>query len=214
MPKGNLSFPGKARMSGWIRSFTGRNPTVIIPPSTVPTVPTDPTDPTEIYCQACCDYSEESLDTAKAIVINCMDFRLRDNVTCHLNNLGYKNNYDEGIVAGGAAGYQNKYGGYTDWESFIDETIKTSNSLHGTYQIILIDHEKCGVYKNLYGDLPDDEMYPYHFENSAEATQILWEKFGPNGTIAQIPNLIVISYIISINGCILKEMHRMPPRNP
>jgi hypothetical protein len=205
---GKLSYPGNTRMSGWIRNVVSRNQ-VIIPPSTLPVIPTDPT---EIYCQACCDDSEDNLDEAKAIVINCMDFRLRDNVTCHLNNIGYKNDYDEGIVAGTSAGYMGLYNGYTDWETFIDETILTSHNLHKTYIIMLIEHENCGVYKNLYGSLPTNEMYPHHVENSAEATQILWNKFGPDGTISQIPNLIVISYIITINGCTLKELHRMPPR--
>ena len=142
-----------------------------------------------------------------------MDFRLRDNITCHLNQKGLKNNYDEAIVAGTSAGYMGLYNDYTHWETFIDETIKTSNSLHKTYKIILIEHENCGVYKNLYPDaVTTKEMYPHHVENSAEATQILWNKFGPNGSIIQIPNLIVISYIITIDGCTLKELHRMPPR--
>ena len=207
---GKTTHLGNMRMSGWIRNHDIRTSYTINPTPLV--VPVAQIDEMETYCQLCCDDSETDLDEAEAIVINCMDFRLRDNITCHLNQKGLKNNYDEAIVAGTSAGYMGLYNNYTDWETFIDETIKTSNSLHQTYKIILVEHENCGVYKNLYGTLTTEEMYPHHVENSAEATQILWDKFGPNGTIAQIPNLIVISYIITINGCTLKELHRMPPR--
>ena len=50
------------------------------------------------YCGLCCDNSQTNLHHAKALILNCMDFRLRDNISCHLNLLGYKNKYDEVIL--------------------------------------------------------------------------------------------------------------------
>ena len=44
-------------------------------------------------CGPCCDPSQAEDHDAKAFVLCCMDFRLRDNQVCQLNRKGYKNNY-------------------------------------------------------------------------------------------------------------------------
>jgi len=59
----------------------------------------------DTYCGPCGDSSQPDLHTAKALVLCCMDFRLRDNTTCQLNLKGYKNQYDEVIAAGASLGY-------------------------------------------------------------------------------------------------------------
>ena len=81
--------------------------------------------PVPVICHPCSDNSQIILHNAKAIVLNCMDFRLRDNVTCHLNQKGYKNEYDEVIVAGASLGY-NGLQSYTGWDTFTDQHVELS----------------------------------------------------------------------------------------
>ena len=72
----------------------------------------------------CNDNSQVNLHTANAIVLSCMDFRLRDNITCTLNALSYNNNYDEFILAGTSLGYNGMEGKYKEWEKTADDHIK------------------------------------------------------------------------------------------
>jgi len=42
-------------------------------------------------CSICGDPGQVEMKKAPAIMLNCIDFRLRDNLYCHLNVMGYKN---------------------------------------------------------------------------------------------------------------------------
>ena len=159
------------------------------------------------YC-SCGDKTQPDLHEAKAIVLNCMDFRLRDNITCHLNIKGYKNNYDEVIAAGASLGY-NGLSTELEWKTFIDEHIKVSYILHKINKIIIIEHEKCGAYKMKYGETTSSDEYTYHVENINKCGEELWLKFNQiDGNIIKIIDLTIIGYIISIDGCNLKELYR------
>jgi len=47
---------------------------------------------------------------AKCFVIACMDFRLVDDNVHFMNSIGYHNNYDQFVLAGGSLGFtQEKY---------------------------------------------------------------------------------------------------------
>lgn len=162
------------------------------------------------YCSICCDHSQTNMHNAKAIVINCMDFRLRDNVTCHLNIKGYKNGYDEAIAAGASLGY-NGLSTYTGWDTFIDTHISLAYDLHEISQIVIVEHEKCGAYKVQYGsNMTSEEEYQYHVDNAKTCADVLWSKFNPtDGSVKKIDELKIIAYIISIDGCSLVELYRL-----
>jgi hypothetical protein len=159
-------------------------------------------------CQ-CCDYSQSNLNKAKAIVFNCIDFRLRDNVTCHLNLKGYKNDYDEVIAAGASLGY-NGLSEYTNWDTFIDEHISIAYDLHEISQILIIEHEKCGAYTVQYGNnITTEEEYQFHIDNAKICADVLWSKFNAtDGSVKKINNLKIIAYIISIDGSSFTELYR------
>ena len=99
----------------------------------------------------CYDVDRINAYTAKAMVLACMDFRLRDSIGCQLNKRGYHNNYDEVISAGASLGY-NGLLDYTNWTTYIDEHVKLAYDLHAINEIIIVDHEGCGAYKAQYGD--------------------------------------------------------------
>jgi hypothetical protein len=162
------------------------------------------------YCKLCRDDSEVSLDEAKAITLDCIDFRLRDNITCQLGIKNYKNDYDEVIAAGSSLGY-NGLTTYKGWNVFVDEQIQLSYDLHKIHQILIIDHEACGAYKLQYGDdITREEEYKYHVLNVNKCAKALWKKFNPkNGSVTKIPNLTIIGYIISIDGSTFTELCRI-----
>ena len=161
-------------------------------------------------CSVCYDNSQSNLHTAKAIMINCMDFRLRDNVTCHLNLKGFKNGYDEVIAAGASLGY-NGLSTYTDWNTFIDSHISLAYDLHEISQIIIVEHEKCGAYKVQYGDsITSEQEYQYHVDNVKTCADVLWSKFNhTDGSVTKIHDLKIMAYIISIDGCSFTELYKL-----
>jgi len=168
---------------------------------------------TTTKCGPCCDNSQSELHEAKAIVLCCMDFRLRDNQACHLRQIGYTNNYDEVVSAGSSLGY-NGLTGYTDasWNVYINSHIELGYSLHDISEIIIVEHEKCGAYGIQYPDMSGNEIN-YHIDNVTKCGDELWKLYNPiNGTIMTqnpetdeytqigIPNLKITAYLITINA--------------
>ena len=163
-------------------------------------------------CGPCCDTSQIEFHHAKAIVFNCMDFRLRDNVTCHLNSKGYNNSYDEVIAAGASLGY-NGLSTFTHWDSFVDEHIMLAFNLHDISTIVIVEHEKCGAYKVQYGhgsSLTPESEYKYHIDNSKTCADTLWSKFNSeSGTVLKIPELRIVVYLISIDASSFDEIYSL-----
>ena len=146
------------------------------------------------YCGLCCDNSQTDLHHAKALVLICMDFRLRDNVSCHLNLLGYKNKYDEAILAGASLGY-NGFLGYSNWQQYLNDHIQLAYDLHEINEIILIDHMKCGAYSAQYIISTEAEEWDLHISNLKTAADTINNTFN-----SIIPNLKIKCYIITINA--------------
>jgi len=157
-----------------------------------------------LYCNSCKDYGQVNLDKANALVLSCIDFRLRENIKCNLNELNYINDYDEFILAGSTLGY-NGLADYTDWEKVTDDHIKLAYDLHKINTIILIDHMYCGAYKKAYqlndADFGAEKEFKLHMYNLNKTANILQRKYdGSNPRFFEIPNLKIKKYVISING--------------
>lgn len=108
-----------------------------------------------------------------AIVISCMDFRLRK----HLRKWAIKNldvgGYDRVAIAGGV---QNL--------GVISDQVSLSKKLHDIHEVYLINHEDCGAYGA-------DGAYAKHKEDLLFAKTILKHKF---------PKLSVIPLYLKLNG--------------
>ena len=190
--------------------------------------------PTTPQCNCCATERDlASLSSAKAIVFNCIDFRLRENTTCNINCRGYYNNYDEVIAAGVSLGY-NGLLNFTGWNNFIDSHIMLAHMLHNINEIHIVEHCQCGAYAAQYGDstisvptliggvmkyprsgsyLVQEYELALQRQNVEICAATLWDKFngivGPNiGTIRPISNLVIIGWIVSIDGCNLTEIYR------
>lgn len=158
--------------------------------------------PAGLLCGPCGDNTQSNLKIAAAFSLTCMDFRLRDNITCNLNLLGYKNNHDEAVLAGSSLGY-NGITGYESWVNTIDDHIKLAYDLHHIHTVIIVDHMYCGAYGLAYPELTlgGEEEYQLHIENLNAAEQTIKAKYsGETPENFLIPNLVVKKYIISIDG--------------
>ena len=155
-------------------------------------------------CSICGDPGQIELHDAPAIVLNCMDFRLRDNLSCHLDLLGYRNKYDEVIAAGSSLGYNGLFN-FRCWDIYLDQHIQLAYNLHNIHEIIVIDHMHCGLYNAQYNNgiqLPNGREYNLHVMNLRKSYKKLYKKFNPcNGTVLKIPNLKIKLYILSIDAC-------------
>jgi hypothetical protein len=99
-----------------------------------------------------------SLHTASTLVINCVDFRWRDEVSRFLNDtLNLQDQYDEIALPGASLAFVTK--DKPHWTQTIDDVIDIVKKLHNIQHVIFIDHMGCGAYRALLGDsMKDDKV--------------------------------------------------------
>ena len=96
-----------------------------------------------------------------ALVMNCIDFRLIADTARLMDNMGYKNDYDNFVLPGASAGVMNNA-----WTKTFDDTVDIAVALHKIKKVIVIDHMDCGYYRALYGQTIDAETErKHHIEN-------------------------------------------------
>lgn len=131
---------------------------------------------------------------AKAMLVSCMDFRLREDIYKTMIERGYDVNYDQFILAGVSLGIiqtQNP-----NWGSSLIEHIKISSSLHHIAQIILLDHLDCGAYKTFCPHIKnEDDEYREHVKNLDLAAKRLQDEF---------PNIKIKKKIMHLDGTVDK----------
>jgi len=159
-------------------------------------------------CRPCCDHSQVTNTTCSTLALECIDFRLRDNMGCQLDELGLKNYYDAGCLPGVSLAYNNNLPGFTGFDIYADNVVQIAYNLHNINNIYFIEHEQCGAYKVAYGTLTPDQELAYQVQNGNQAVATLWGKFNPDtGTILKIPNLKIIGYRISVDGCTMNQIY-------
>lgn len=132
--------------------------------------------------------------TAKAIVLTCMDFRLRDDAVLFFNILGLNNNYDEIILAGASLGYNQTE--HSAWSETFDKHIELAEQLHDITEVIAVDHMQCGAYKLFYNlsPIPRATEIEMHKNNFIQFTQTINQKY---------PQLKVSYYLMDLDGSII-----------
>jgi hypothetical protein len=152
---------------------------------------------------------------AKAFVISCMDFRLRDDLVNVLNQEPFclQNNYDEFILAGACIGYNIGKSGaqdvsslstavkdenldFTKWAELVDNHIMLAHKLHKITEIIVVDHLQCGAYKHFKhtgGDIEDESAsHIEEFEKFKELIKL-------NETVTS-NNISIRFLLMDVNG--------------
>jgi hypothetical protein len=81
----------------------------------------------------------------EALVLNCIDYRLVNEVTSLMNERRMANEYDQLILAGATLGVATDK--FPAWAQTFWEHLAVSVQLHQIQRIIAIDHRDCGAYK-------------------------------------------------------------------
>ena len=131
--------------------------------------------------------------TSRAIVLNCMDFRLIDDLSRFLDADGYNNNFDEVILAGASLGLMQNT--YPEWRPTAIAHIDLARKLHHIHEIILVDHMDCGAYKLLYNQshFTADEEYALHAQNLNAAAIELQTRY---------PELKIRKLLMNLDGTV------------
>lgn len=87
---------------------------------------------------------------AEALLLNCMDYRLTDDITRYMDARGLTNKYDQVILAGASLGALNDK--YPAWNEVFWTHIDLAVQLHEVHRVIAIDHRDCGAYKLILGE--------------------------------------------------------------
>jgi carbonic anhydrase len=130
---------------------------------------------------------------SRAIVLNCMDFRLIDDLERFLYSAGYNNNYDDFVLAGASLGYNQTV--YPTWKDVFNTHVELAEQLHEIHEIIIIDHMNCGAYKKFYNrpSIPPEEERTLHRKNLNKMERVLKKKF---------PTLGVKKYLMNLDGSV------------
>ena len=89
-------------------------------------------------------------DDVKALVLTCMDFRLLDDIVIHMNSEGYRNDYDQFILAGASLGVNLNQSENPRWITTFRDHVDLAIDLHNISEVHVIDHMDCGAYKLFY----------------------------------------------------------------
>jgi len=132
---------------------------------------------------------------AKALILNCMDFRLIDDYVKYFDSIGYNNNYDNFILAGSSLGYNQTT--YPDWKKSFETHIDLAIKLHHINEVIIVDHLGCGAYKIFYNNpnLTKSEELTLHQKELTKAKIAIEAKYKDH-------HIKVRTFIMDIDGSI------------
>ena len=107
-----------------------------------------------------------------------------------MDKLGYNNNYDQFILAGGSLGLtQDKF---KYWGQTALDHMDIGKKLHEFREILIFDHMDCGAYKKFYPEMKSKEdEYQLHKVNLQHAYSRMSQKF---------PNLKFKGMLMNIDG--------------
>ena len=95
----------------------------------------------------------------EALVLNCMDFRLANELTYFMNEHGLINKYDHMVMAGSTLAVATDK--YPAWAETFWDHLDLAIKLHGVKRVIAVNHRDCGAFKLAFnkdfGKLPDEE---------------------------------------------------------
>jgi carbonic anhydrase len=110
--------------------------------------------------------------TAKALVLNCMDFRLIDDMVYVMDKIGLNNNYDNIVLAGCSlhltcGNHNDKKCNFNEtFNNYFSKHLELAKKLHDISKIIIVEHEECGAYKKIYDEIEyKKDMETYHKKN-------------------------------------------------
>ena len=85
----------------------------------------------------------------EALVLNCMDFRLANELTFFMTEHGLVNKYDQMILAGATLAVATDK--YPAWAETFWDHLELAIKLHGVKRVIAVNHRDCGAFKLAFG---------------------------------------------------------------
>ena len=127
------------------------------------------------------DYDVENKNDshiAKSLVLNCMDFRIQEEVMTHMYGRSNAGDFDYFVLAGSSLGYNDsKHKHHSidgSWAKSYEEHIKLAIKLHSITEIIIVDHMDCGFFAHIYGDkMTKMDEYKHHIDNVSDCIKTL-----------------------------------------
>ena len=133
----------------------------------------------------------KDIHEASTIVISCVDFRLRDELTAFVSKqLGLLDEYDELVLPGGSLALVAS--AYPCWKTTSIEVIGILKGLHKLSRVIFLDHRGCGAYRIIKGTTPETEL-EHHTTVMREAKSII---------LAEFPEFEVYMLLMGLDGVI------------
>ena len=100
-----------------------------------------------------------AVGTTEALVLNCMDYRLANELTFFMSEHGLVNKYDQMVLAGATLAVATEK--YPAWGETFWDHLDLAVELHGVKRVIAVNHRDCGAFKLAFGEdfgkLPDEE---------------------------------------------------------
>ncbi|ADE29562.1 carbonic anhydrase [Rickettsia prowazekii] len=136
----------------------------------------------------------KTLKVASTILISCVDFRLINETSKLMKQLGLEDTFDKVSLPGASLALVNEK--YTYWGKTIEDTIEILQALHNIEQIVFLDHRECGAYNILIGNEhlnTKEKEKVAHAEILNKARDIIREKF---------PQLKVYTFLMGLDGVV------------
>jgi hypothetical protein len=86
---------------------------------------------------------------AEALLLNCMDYRLADDITSFMNERTMTNRYDQIVLAGATLGVATDK--FPAWSETFWKHLELAIELHHVSRVIAVDHRDCGAFKLAFG---------------------------------------------------------------
>ncbi|MFN0070173.1 MAG: carbonic anhydrase [Chloroflexota bacterium] len=129
---------------------------------------------------------------ADALLLNCMDYRLANEVTFFMNEHAMTNKYDQIVLAGATLGVATDK--FPAWAETFWKHLDLAVELHKVKRVIAIDHRDCGAFKLAlgqdFGANPTTET-DIHTKTMRDFRKLVKEKH---------PNLEVEMFLMHLDG--------------
>jgi hypothetical protein len=132
-------------------------------------------------------------EKASVFLLTCMDYRYGHRIVDVMDNKGLRGKYDIFVLAGAAAGANQK----PAWRDVLVEHIKTARIVgHPIDRIMILEHRDCGAYREFFGLEWADVTPPVEFDKHLEQVEIL-SIYLERVLEEEIPNLKIDAFLLA-----------------
>ncbi len=131
---------------------------------------------------------------AQVLLLNCMDYRLVDDIHEFMETKGLEDQYDQIILAGASAGVLHE--AFAGWHETFWTHLDVAVDLHGIHKVMVIDHRDCSAYKIAFG--------PEHANDPVAETKVHSEMMAVLAATlkARKPELEFEGYLMALDGSV------------